>query len=113
MKKSVAYVMALAFFVVGFYSNGDVSPGLAWAQASQGENVMAYVKNVRGAWYTGKIDHIDDWVVTIGDVNHSFARDVLFVSKDGFKTSRRHFHKGEKVKMHLDSKFKCAILCKI
>lgn len=113
MKKSVAYVMALAFFVVGFYSNGVFSPGLAWARKSQGENVMAYVKSVSGGWYTGKIDYIDAWIVTMGDVNHSFAKDVLFVSKDGFKVSRRNFQKGDTVKMLLDSHFECSILLKL
>lgn len=113
MRKRIVYAMALAFFITGFCLNGGLSMTHAWAQTSQGENVMTYVKNASGTWYTGKIDHIDGKNITICDVNHCFAPDALFVSKEGLKVSRHHFHKGEKVKMLLNSKFKCQILLKI
>lgn len=108
--KSWGRWLVLAVVAVGLFMSP--APGDARGNSTGGD-VMAYVNRAKGTWYTGVIDAINRKTVSISDVNHKFASDVVFVSRYGFKVSRQSFVKGKKVKMLINSDYKCSILLEL
>jgi hypothetical protein len=90
-----------------------MASGTSQASTAVDPELMAYVNKAPGTWYTGKIDAIDGKVVAMDDINRWFTSDVIFVSRYGFKITRRDFYEGKKVKMLLNSDYECSILMEI
>lgn len=109
--KRVAFILSVfVLCAVVFFGS---PPGVAVAEKKIGESVLAYVNKAPGTWYTGRIDAIDSTYISIADVTHAFAPNVIFVSKYGFTVSRSDFYTGKKVRMLLDSNYKCTILLEL
>lgn len=113
MQRRISFTRDLLFVVISLCLLLVSTSGSAWAGSHDNDSVMAYVNSAPGSWYTGKIDSINKDVVCIADVNRWFAKDVIFVSRYGFKISRRNFYKGKEVRILINPKYKCSILIEI
>ena len=113
MQRRVSFARGMSLLVIGWCVLLVLASGSAWGDSRDNDSVMAYVNSAPGTWYTGKIDSIDKNVVCIADVNRWFAKDVIFVSRYGFKISKRNFYKGKEVRILINPKYKCSILMEI